>query len=277
MPVRSLARLTLSTALVGLMACGGATTPDRPGPPAFLTASSGNGQSGTVATVLPSPLVVSVTDAKSRPLVGVTVTWSVTAGDGVVTPATTITDAHGSAQTSFSIGPTAGNNAVTASVTGVATPGTFSITGIAGPLAKVTVQDHMLALCKPGDSGNPSGVATDAYGNPVASGVTWISRNPAVATVDSLGNVLLVSATGSTYIVATVGTVPADSALVRAAPPLVLAAGQVDDVLAWSERLAFAQVECVSPRPSVLCNDRRLILLRDPDGHLLQVESAATS
>lgn len=230
MPVRSLARLILSTALFGLMACG-ATTPDRPGPPAYLTPSSGNDQSGTVATVLPSPLVVLVTDAQLRPLVGVTVTWAVTAGNGVVTPATTISDAHGSAQTAFSIGPTAGKNAVTASVTGVATPGTFSITGIAGPLAKVTVQDHMLALCKPGDSGNPSGVATDAYGNPVASRVTWISRNPAVASVDSLGNVVLVSAVGSTYIVATAGTVPADSALVRVAPPLVLAAGQVDDAL----------------------------------------------
>lgn len=64
------------------------------------------------------------------------------------------------------------------------------------------------------------------------------------------------------------GTMPHDSVADRLL-------WQVDDVPAWSERLARAQVEGLSPRTSVLANGRQLLLLRDPDGHLLQIESAA--
>ena len=51
---------------------------------------------------------------------------------------------------------------------------------------------------------------------------------------------------------------------------------QAGDAQAWSERLASAQVEYVPPRPTILRDGRRLVLLRDPDGHLLQVQSVTT-
>ena len=58
---------------------------------------SGNGQTGAVGTTLTAPLVVAVTDAFQNPISGVTVTWSVDAGGGSVSSATTVTDGNGQA------------------------------------------------------------------------------------------------------------------------------------------------------------------------------------
>ncbi len=226
-----LARRTAILAAAALAACGSATSPDRHGPAALINAVSGDGQTAVVATVLPNPLVVIVTDAQSRPVPGVSVTWTVISGNGVVSPVSPVTDSTGTARASFTVGTIAGPNEVTASVSGVTSTTNFSITGTAGPLAKVVMQDHRLALCKPGDQGSAAATPTDQYGNTVPAAVQWVSRNPAVATVTDSGLVQLVSATGSTYVVATSGSAQPDSAFVAAAPPLTLAAAQVDTTL----------------------------------------------
>ncbi len=225
------ARSLALIAAAALAACGGSTSPDKVGPPASLSMASGNGQSAQVATVLPNALVVTVTDANARPVVGVPVTWSVVSGNGAVSPASTLTDVNGSAQTAFTVGTTAGNNQVSASVLGISAPVTFSINGTPGPLAKLTMTTHALALCSGGQQGQLSATPTDAYGNPVTATVSWTSRNPSVVTVNAAGSVQLLSSSTGVWVVATSGSASPDSALVSAAQPLTLAAGAVNETL----------------------------------------------
>ena len=223
-------RASLFAVLLTLAACG-STGPDRPGPAALLSVVSGDAQSGTVTTTLANPLVVTVTDAQSRPVQGALVRWSITSGTGILTPTSSATDGNGTAKTSYTLGTLAGANQVTASVSGVTSSATFTATSLAGALYKVVAAQHALALCEPGDQGTPSASAADQFGNALDSTVTWISRNPSVATVTSTGTVQLVSATGATYVVASSGSAQPDSVYVTAAPPVTLAAGQVDDTL----------------------------------------------
>src|SRR5262249_156076 len=79
---------------------------------------SGNNQMGMINSPLPVPLVVRVTIPSTVPIpvVGVTVTWAVTSGSGVLGTSTSVTNANGEASNTLTpIGLTTG---VTASVPG---------------------------------------------------------------------------------------------------------------------------------------------------------------
>lgn len=130
-----------------LLACsGGDAGPTAPGtgpgtnPPSSaprattLSKVSGDAQSGTAGSALAQPLVVKVTDQNGAALAGVVVSWSITAGGGVVDPASSTTDAGGEARTTLRLGSAAGANAVTASVAGINTPATFTATANAPPI-----------------------------------------------------------------------------------------------------------------------------------------------
>ncbi|HVB31963.1 MAG TPA: Ig-like domain-containing protein [Gemmatimonadaceae bacterium] len=227
MRATSPARLGPLLAAVVLASCGGATSPDRAGPPTTLRVVSGDGQTATVATLLPSPLVVTVTDAQARPVPGAGVTWSVTSGNGVVTPASPTTDSTGTVRATFTVGTIAGANQVTASISGVTTTVTFTLTGTPGPLAQVLAVTHSLTLCQ-GATGTVSAIAADQFGNSVSAPVTWVSRNPAVVTVDAQTGLVKLITTASAYVVATAGTgATPDSVLISGALPLSMAAGDV--------------------------------------------------
>jgi uncharacterized protein (TIGR03437 family) len=86
-----------------------------PAPPITLQVVSGNGQTGLAGSKLPAPLVVMAQDAAGGPLAGITVTFTVQAGGGTVSPTSAITDAKGLASTVLTLGPAAGFNAVVAS------------------------------------------------------------------------------------------------------------------------------------------------------------------
>lgn len=89
---------------------------------------SGNAQTAARATVLASPLIVRVVDQSGNAMSGVSVTFAVTGGAGTITPTTTTTGANGQAQATWTLGPAAGANTVTATV-GSLTPVTFTATG----------------------------------------------------------------------------------------------------------------------------------------------------
>ena len=109
--------------------------------PHILTKVSGDGQGGPASTQLAAPLVVSVLDQDSSPLVGVPVSFAVSAGGGLLSstnadpctvesskssvPATT--DANGRAAIRLTLGSDAGTNTVTATVAGLE-PATFTAT-----------------------------------------------------------------------------------------------------------------------------------------------------
>lgn len=108
------------------------------GSPASITAAAGDGQTAANSTALPVQPAVAVQDANGNPVVGVAVTFAVTAGGGSVTsPATT--DANGEAVTDWTLGSLVGTQTMEASVAGTATASAFSATAVLGPPVGVSI------------------------------------------------------------------------------------------------------------------------------------------
>jgi plastocyanin len=90
---------------------------------------SGDAQSGPVSQALPNDLRVVVT-RDGAPASGVTVTWGTGSG-GSLTPTTDDTDADGVSTSTWTLGPTGGQQSATASVMGgLNSTVTFTATGI---------------------------------------------------------------------------------------------------------------------------------------------------
>jgi len=102
---------------------------------------SGDDQVGRVGEELPQPLVVRVTTLEGRGAADVSVSWSVDAGDGWLTPTSDVTDEDGLSSISWHLGRQA-SAAQTASAT---VPGTsqstvtFSATATPGPPASLAM------------------------------------------------------------------------------------------------------------------------------------------
>ena len=89
---------------------------------------SGDTQSGTTGTTLAQPFVVEVQDASRVVFAGVPVTFAVTAGGGTLNVSNTTTNANGRAESTLTLGNTAGTNTVHVSVQGISTSVTFTAT-----------------------------------------------------------------------------------------------------------------------------------------------------
>ena len=99
--------------------------------PHSLTKVSGDGQEGLAGVALAAPFVVSVLDEDDEAIAGVTVTFSVTAGEGILSSTTATTDANGQATTTLTLtlGSELGTNTVSATVEGLGTV-TFTATTV---------------------------------------------------------------------------------------------------------------------------------------------------
>ena len=104
--------------------------------PHRLTKVCGDDQEGTASEQLAESFVVSVLDEDSAAMVGVVVSFSVTAGGGTLSAATATTDANGRAATRLTLGSDPGTNTVSATVAGLE-PGTFTATGQESPFASL--------------------------------------------------------------------------------------------------------------------------------------------
>lgn len=129
---------------LAVAACGddGGTAPQESDP--VLAKQSGDAQTGDPGAALSDPIVVRVTRDGS-PVSGQSVSWSVSAGGGSVTPTTSTTDTNGDASTTWTLGAAAGGNALEASAAGATgSPLTFTATGEAPPpaAAAVSVEDN---------------------------------------------------------------------------------------------------------------------------------------
>ena len=91
---------------------------------------SGDNQEAYAGKVLSSPFVVKVIDEKGKPMQGVSVTFTVNAGDRRITDTTTTTNANGHAQTTLTLGWTPGINTVHVSVVGIHSEAIFTATVI---------------------------------------------------------------------------------------------------------------------------------------------------
>ena len=92
-----------------------------------LTKIAGDEQQGSAGTALAEPFVVSVLDQEGLAFAGVVVTFSVTAGGGVLSATTATTDANGRARSTLTLGSEPGTNTVVATVAGLE-PETFTAT-----------------------------------------------------------------------------------------------------------------------------------------------------
>ncbi len=83
--------------------------------PALLKIS-GDNQKGPAAAVLANPFVVEVQNSDGTGLAGISVTFAVAAGYGILSAIHTTTDANGRAESRLTLGPNLGTNTVSASV-----------------------------------------------------------------------------------------------------------------------------------------------------------------
>ena len=99
--------------------------------PHSLTKVSGDGQEGLAGVALAAPFVVSVSDEDGAVIAGAVVTFSVTAGEGVLSVTTTTTDANGQATTALTLtlGSDTETNTVSATVAGLESV-TFTATAV---------------------------------------------------------------------------------------------------------------------------------------------------
>ncbi|HZH41778.1 MAG TPA: plastocyanin/azurin family copper-binding protein [Gemmatimonadales bacterium] len=125
-------QLALCTGLAGAgalaYACSSKGTTN-PNPPHTFTITRFSADSlvGDAGTTLGSVLVVYVKDERDSSVAGATVTWTATTGGGSVSSATSQTDLDGHASIQRTLGPAAGYQATTASLSGATgSPVTFT-------------------------------------------------------------------------------------------------------------------------------------------------------
>ena len=113
----------------GSLTCGGNVDPTVA---TDIESFSGNGQTGTAGTALPTPLTVLVTDGSGNAVPGVTVGWAAQGG-GSVSAATSKTGSDGHASVTRILGPTLGEQTTTATASPLkGSPVTFVATAIEG-------------------------------------------------------------------------------------------------------------------------------------------------
>ncbi len=144
-------------------------------PASQLSVVSGDNQTATVGATLVQAVRVKVADGFGNAVSGVTVIFAVTLGGGSLSSPTAISDASGFAQVTWTLGPAAGNQRVSATVTGVA-PVTFNATAQAGAAASLVIVSGSGQSAAPGARLADSLVVrvTDQFGNAVRDAtVAW--------------------------------------------------------------------------------------------------------
>ena len=144
-----------------------------------LSVVSGIAQSGTVAQTLGNALVVVAQDPFDNPAEGVTVTWTVTSGGGMLSSTSTATNAQGQASVTWTIGSVAGanNNGVDATASGLSgSPVSFAASATADAPTSISLVSGDAQTGTVGQSlSQPLVVLTeDQFGNPTSGvSVQW--------------------------------------------------------------------------------------------------------
>jgi hypothetical protein len=134
--------LVVLTGITAALACGGGDLL-LPGAsrPATMAVVKGNNQTAPGGQALADSLVVRVTDPQNRPVAQLRVAFVVTVGGGTAAPDTAATDNDGRAASWWTLGTTAGAQAVEARVTGSDTVNaTFTAVAYPGAPALTTTQ-----------------------------------------------------------------------------------------------------------------------------------------
>jgi hypothetical protein len=182
---------------------------------ASLNKISGDAQTATAGASPASSLRVRVLDSFNTGFAGANVTFSVVSGGGSISGSSTVaTDANGYAQTTVTLGNTAGANVFRATVASTSLTQDFTATGTAGAAASIayTVQPsggrefHAFTA-------QPVVAVTDALGNTVtsAAGTVTLSRQSGTG---ALTGTLTATLSGGVATFTNVGYNKAESGLV---------------------------------------------------------------
>jgi hypothetical protein len=175
----------VGAAVAQITACGDASGP-KSGPPATIVLIAGNSQpSQEVGTRLPLPLTIKVTDAQGQNVSSATVLWSTSSGS--LSASTSLTNIEGAASVEWTLGPLAGTQTATATVTGIP-PVSFTQRAVAGPLAQIILARDTIRLLGIGDAFRLTARTADRFGNTVFDALTVESTDPSIVTADNFGN-----------------------------------------------------------------------------------------
>jgi len=211
--------LLAATVVAQMIACGDASGP-KAGPPASIVLVSGDAQgTAEVGSKLGQPLAIRVSDSQGRNLTGVTVAWNTSSG--ALSASSSLTDASGVATVEWTLGPLAGTQSATATVTGL-NPVTFTAVAIAGPLAQIILSRDTVRLLGIGDVFRLSARAADRFGNGVLMATSVESADTSIVTADNFGAGAILTARASdktTTIRATAGAIVKTGTIIVLAPP----------------------------------------------------------
>lgn len=206
-------------------------------PPASLAALTQISVTGQVGTPVPGGVAVKVLDASGRPVRGASVAFTVTIGNGTISPVIAVSDSKGQAASAWTLGTIVGANALAATVSGVSTPINFVAAAKAGPVASFTISPPSAHLLPAADSVQLTVKSLDAFGNATTPPPTFAPRDPTLISVDSTGLVRALRRGSSTYVIVSAGTrtdsvlvtvlAPGQSVCTGSATPTDLAVGQV--------------------------------------------------
>ncbi len=155
---------------------------------------SGNQQTGTVGSLLPSNLEVICSDQYGNLSAMAQIAWTATSGGGSFSYFQSAT-VKGIAVKNLTLGKTPGVNTVTATIEGTNTSYTFTATAVAGPPALIPIVSGNGQAGEPGATlANPFYVqVTDAYGNPLSAvQVNWqaLTAGDRLSTASTITNSL---------------------------------------------------------------------------------------
>ncbi|MHB1169047.1 MAG: Ig-like domain-containing protein [Longimicrobiales bacterium] len=200
--------------------------------PKTIAIAAGDDQEGAAGETLPTPLTVRVLDRSGEPSEGVPVTFSVTSGEGSISPASGVTDSVGRVSAEWTLGQP-GEQGVEARVhpeyAKVMSRSAVSFTAIAqGPdtedppvsVGKVTIAVPADTVLEIDATATLTAVARDADGILIEDAtIEWSSSNPEIMTVDEMGR-LVARAAGTVLITAAAAGCTSDTQRMVVDPPV---------------------------------------------------------
>lgn len=198
--------------LIAVAACSDGTGPDSENPPADLTIVSGNSQSDTVTRTLGDTLVAQLQDNQGRGVQDAVISWVVTEGGGEVFSPSTGTDEQGFTRNLWTLGPTAGPQAVEARWIDPSTGeteivGEFTATALPDSIVRIVVSADSATEAAGdsltvGDTAQYSAIAYDEHDNVNSdSGFVWALSDSSVAEIDQSAE-LVATGSGETAVLA---------------------------------------------------------------------------
>lgn len=195
-------------ALATLLACSDDPAPVSP--PKAIRPVTPTTLAGTVGTKVDGGVTVHVIDYNDKSVDGAKVGFSITSGDGSVSSRLAVTDAEGIAHIDWTLGETAGQNEIVASIFGVDSTAEFTATGNPAAAAGLAITPRIARIPTTTDTVRVAGRVVDQFSNAIAGTATYTSRNPSLVTVNSSGLITATQAnasnrSGSTYVVVAAG------------------------------------------------------------------------